>query len=452
MGPPRVAVVTRTKDREVLLPRAIASVVSQTFRDWVHVIVNDAGDPSVVERCLARTDVDRAKVIVVHRATSHGMEAASNAGLVAADSKYVVVHDDDDSWQPEFLERTVAYLEDPSHERYGGVVTHSVRVSERIENGKVEVVDRDLYNGHLRGIVLHELAGQNSFPPISFLYRRSVLDEVGHYRVDLPPLADWEFNLRVLSRRPIGLLPEPLANYHHRILDRGSPYGNTVVAGVSLHQERDSLLCNEFVRRDVVAGTFGLGSLLQAARGLGTMLSEFGRLHRRLDEIVGLDVDGARAALARLSRRSDLPVGVQAEVAAALEALAATPDRGEPPADPPLDLAEYLNTIERHCRDGDLTEQDQVAILGASPYGLAIARRLTTLGVPPAAFLDNAPDKQGKTFGGLPVRKPGGFKKFSAVIVASLSHAALLRGQVRVLARGTGTKLISSGCVLEVVA
>jgi glycosyltransferase involved in cell wall biosynthesis len=57
------------------------------------------------------------------------MEAASNAGIAACDSDYIVIHDDDDSWCPDFLERTVAFLDGPEGARYGGVATHShVRV------------------------------------------------------------------------------------------------------------------------------------------------------------------------------------------------------------------------------------------------------------------------------------------------------------------------------------
>ena len=45
----RVVVVTRTKDRPVLLRRAMESVLSQSFQDWVHVVVNDGGDPVPVD-------------------------------------------------------------------------------------------------------------------------------------------------------------------------------------------------------------------------------------------------------------------------------------------------------------------------------------------------------------------------------------------------------------------
>jgi glycosyltransferase involved in cell wall biosynthesis len=62
------------------------------------------------------------------------MEAASNAGSAVCDSDYVVIHDDDDSWLPDFLDRTVAFLDSEKGARYGGVATHSVYVSEEIRD------------------------------------------------------------------------------------------------------------------------------------------------------------------------------------------------------------------------------------------------------------------------------------------------------------------------------
>lgn len=43
---PRVSVIMRTKDRDVLLRRALSDVARQTFTDWGLVIVNDGGAAS----------------------------------------------------------------------------------------------------------------------------------------------------------------------------------------------------------------------------------------------------------------------------------------------------------------------------------------------------------------------------------------------------------------------
>jgi glycosyltransferase involved in cell wall biosynthesis len=48
----KVAVITRTKDRPLLLERAIKSVHNQTFKDYVHIIINDGGDSIALEKFL----------------------------------------------------------------------------------------------------------------------------------------------------------------------------------------------------------------------------------------------------------------------------------------------------------------------------------------------------------------------------------------------------------------
>ncbi len=49
----RVTVITRTKDRPLMLRRCMESVLGQSFPDWLHVIVNDGGNPHVVDLLVA---------------------------------------------------------------------------------------------------------------------------------------------------------------------------------------------------------------------------------------------------------------------------------------------------------------------------------------------------------------------------------------------------------------
>jgi len=263
-----VAVVTRTKDRPQFLPRARASVEGQSFRDLVWVVVNDAGDPTVPEREVAAARRNGLRALLVNRGASTGMEAASNDGIARADSRYIVIHDDDDSWAPAFLEKTVRFLDanpDPL-----GVVTYSACVIEDITSGEPVTVSVDAYNDKLRAIYLSDLCEYNRFPPISFLFRRSVYEAVGGFDESLPVLGDWDFNLRVLLRGEIALLPETLANYHHRLTvpDGQAHLGNTVTTGLSQHAVIDCRYRNHVLRDDLRAGRFGLGMLLALGRNL----------------------------------------------------------------------------------------------------------------------------------------------------------------------------------------
>ena len=257
----KVAVITRTKDRELLLGRALASVSSQTFRDFVWVIVNDGGERAPVEQIAEKARASGIEVKVLHHEKSLGMESASNAGIRACDSLYVTVHDDDDSWDPAFLERTAAFLD--NEPLFAGVITHTRQVNEIIRNGVPRTTSQYCVNKHLKSVYLMEMLSVNSFPPISFLYRRAMYDVLGGYDETLPVLGDWDFNIRFLMRGDIGVIPEPLARYHIRedISDADNVYGNTVVAKLDAHARYDAILRNRYFRTDPA----GLGTLINLA-------------------------------------------------------------------------------------------------------------------------------------------------------------------------------------------
>lgn len=271
---PRVSIITRTKNRPVLLRRALASVLDQTLSSWEMLIVNDGGDPEPVNELVAEVAIAAGRRIrVVHHDESRGMEAASNRALEFATGDYIVVHDDDDSWDPTFLETCVAYM-DAADECVGGVVTHSNKLTERLDDDGVVVEKIEPYTAGLTSVTLIAMARSNMFPPIAFLYRRSALDEVGSYRADLPVLGDWEFNLRFLATYEIDVIPTALANYHIRPATKSGIYSNTIIGGLSLHQKYDTRLRNQLLRDDMKQGRPGLGFLINLGRQLSDQMWE----------------------------------------------------------------------------------------------------------------------------------------------------------------------------------
>ena len=283
-----VAVVTRTKDRPLLLRRAIRSVMQQTLGDLHMVVVNDGGAPGPVEAVVAEhRTVAKGRLSVVHHEQSKGMEAASNAGIGASDSTYLCIHDDDDSWHPRFLEATVGAMERSGNP---GAVTDAWVVFERVEGGEVKTLDRVLFNrppaepdepgtdplgpvydallplrrrakriltAHDDPTSLLAMLGYNQFPPIAFCYARRVLDTVGLYDESLPVLGDWDFNVRFMTHFDLDHVDRPLAHYHHRH-DAVGPMVNTIVDG---HDDVRRRLLNRYLRADLDAGRLGFGYL-----------------------------------------------------------------------------------------------------------------------------------------------------------------------------------------------
>jgi hypothetical protein len=277
--PSTVGVIMRTRDRPVLLPRALQSVVGQTYPHWHLVVVNDGGDPGPVDAAVEATRPHATGVIeVVHLDRSGGMEHASNVALTRLDTTYFTVHDDDDTWLPTFLERTVGFLDDAANRRCGAVVCQSVRVWERIDGDRIQLLGEEDYTTDERYLDLHRLLGGNWHPPIAFLFRRALPDIVGPFNEALPVLGDWDFNLRVASVTEIAVLPEPLARYHLRPAAGPAAYGNTVVDGLDRHLQHNAAYRASLLRGALVADPSRLGLVV-------SLFHEVGELHQRLERI-----------------------------------------------------------------------------------------------------------------------------------------------------------------------
>lgn len=255
-----LGVIMRTKNRPVLLKRAIASVLSQTHSDWHLVIVNDGGEADAVDALVAATDpVSAGRIQVVHHAQSVGMEAASNAGLRNLATDYVMVHDDDDSLHPEFFAKTLAYLQAPPHPSVRGVITKTERVIERLSENDVQEVRRFPYNDWVKTVNFRKMLAANFFAPIAFVFCRQACLDAGAFREDLPVLGDWDFNIRFLQHYEIGVLHETLAYYHDREQVSYGDYASSVSGKAHLHEFYDNLLRNEWLRKDIAAGKTGVG-------------------------------------------------------------------------------------------------------------------------------------------------------------------------------------------------
>jgi len=295
-GPcPRVAIITRTKDRPMFLKRAINSVLGQTFEDWQHVIVNDGGAPHDIEALVAESSTAyRGRVLLIHHPLSRGMEAAANEGIKASSSDYLVIHDDDDSWAPTFLDRCVAFMEAPPAvlaTPIRGVATYSTKMIEKVAEGKFIQVASEPFNTWMSAVSLYRMAANNSIPPISFLFERSALEAVGLYREELPVLGDWEFHLRFLAQYEIGLIKEELAYYHHRLDVKDGVLGNTVIAQRETHLRYDQLIRNDLLRRDLALQQVGLGFLVNLAQSFETLnrsLGFFSGFYHRVKGLRGL--------------------------------------------------------------------------------------------------------------------------------------------------------------------
>ncbi len=280
----RVGIVVRTRRRPEFLRRALEDIDAQTFPDRRIVVVNDGGDPAEVDRVVLAAGADAE---VIHLAAGEGGRCvAANVGVRASGAEYVVLHDDDDRWHPEFLTRTVAWLDAHPGDAAVSVATEIVYEEER--GGAWVEVGRAPFWAGMQRISLGEMLSVNRAVPISVLYRAGVHEEVGWYDESLDTVEDWDLYLRILSRAGFGFLPgEALAFWTQRP-DATGVAANSMFELAGAHAHDDALVRDRALAKWTQREGDGLPLYLAALQA---------QLLERLDERAELTAQRLRAEI-----------------------------------------------------------------------------------------------------------------------------------------------------------
>ncbi|WP_172792742.1 glycosyltransferase [Liberibacter crescens] len=247
--------VIRTKDRAVLLRRALESVQQSTYENWKLVIINDGGESEDVDWLVSKIFCGDTRVQVIHHPVSLGMEAASNAGIAKLDTKYAVIHDDDDSWSPEFLSSMISTIDRkiaifPSIK---GIVSFTNIVYETVSGNGIIIDKVKPFRSDMIGegfLNVQKMLIKNQFPPIAFMFDLEEARALGLFNESLPVLGDWDFNMRFILKHDIWVLPEYLSFYHHRTSASGA-LSNTIYCGHKQHKLYTQKIRNDLIRKAV---------------------------------------------------------------------------------------------------------------------------------------------------------------------------------------------------------
>lgn len=194
-SPVAVTVIIPTYKRADLVPRAIASVLAQTYRDFEILVVDDCSPDNTRAVVHAITDP---RVRYVRHERNLGLPAGRNTGIRAANGEYIAFLDDDDEWKPNKLERQLAVMQD-----YDAVLCATqVNGARATRYSKERVTLADLRRG-------------NRFAPSGLLVRTSVLRDLW-FDETLRVGEDWDAYIRMASKYRIGYVREPLVVYYQQ--------------------------------------------------------------------------------------------------------------------------------------------------------------------------------------------------------------------------------------------
>jgi glycosyltransferase involved in cell wall biosynthesis len=97
---PKISVIIPTYNRAAMLPRAIGSVLAQTYQNWELIVVDDASTDDT--KGVVRSFRD-SRVRYVKLERNSGPSRARNTGMHQARGQYLAFLDSDDEWLPHKL-------------------------------------------------------------------------------------------------------------------------------------------------------------------------------------------------------------------------------------------------------------------------------------------------------------------------------------------------------------
>jgi glycosyltransferase involved in cell wall biosynthesis len=110
MKDPTVSVVITTQNRSLLLKRATASVLAQTYADYdLHIVDDGSTDetPDIVRQVMG----EHRNVFYWRHEESRGLCAARNTGIAKSQGEFVAFLDDDE-WKPDSLEKRMRVFQE----------------------------------------------------------------------------------------------------------------------------------------------------------------------------------------------------------------------------------------------------------------------------------------------------------------------------------------------------
>lgn len=202
---PTVSVILPTYNRAQLLPRAIGSVLAQSFADFELIVADDCSQEDI--RSLVESYRDP-RILYVRRERNGGAPAARNTAIAQARGVYLAFQDSDDEWLCDKLQLQIEAIqsEPPSTAMvFCGMLRNA--------GGQVTYYPaRHLVPGAGN---YHATVQMNAIAfTQTWLVRREVLLEAGPFDESLKIWDDWEMLMRLTSRHKVRYLPQALALSH----------------------------------------------------------------------------------------------------------------------------------------------------------------------------------------------------------------------------------------------
>jgi glycosyltransferase involved in cell wall biosynthesis len=199
---PQVTVILPTWNRAQWLRTSIESVLSQTYRDFELIVVDDGSTDCTNE--ILDTFAGKIKTIVLPQ--NLGVSAARNAAIKQSDGEWIAFLDSDDFWHAEKLEKQTEQtrLRPEYHIHFTDEIwiRNGTRVNPKKKHQKRE------------GWIFQPSLALCLMAPSTVMLRRELMENHGLFDESLPACEDYDMWLRLTAYHPVALLNEKLMTRH----------------------------------------------------------------------------------------------------------------------------------------------------------------------------------------------------------------------------------------------
>lgn len=295
-GVPAVSVVLPTFNRRHCLPRAVESVLRQTFTDFELLVIDDCSKDGTIAWLETIRDP---RLRVLRHEVNKGGAAARNTGIAAARAPVIAFQDSDDEWLVTMLERQIARMAElgPDHgASYCGKIVYG-RDEQRVFGARRAAYMPDASRRTVEGDILDEVLRHAIVSTQTLVVRKEILDAVGGFDESLRVGLDWELTVRIARQTKFAFVEEPLVmtfvmpdSITHRRLS-GAHTASTVLA-----KHQDLLQARPALHADKL---FEIGRIYQRAghwrTALGYMRQSLGHRATSRKAWMGLAMSAVRA-------------------------------------------------------------------------------------------------------------------------------------------------------------
>ncbi|WP_417881916.1 glycosyltransferase family 2 protein [Xanthomarina gelatinilytica] len=219
-----------TYNGEAYLAEALDSALAQTYTNIEIVVSDDASTDSTLDIVARYQDKTSIPIHVFHH-EPNGIGANWNNCIKQAQGEYIKFLFQDDVLEPTCVERMVGILDSQKVGLVGckrefimSFENESSELQEWMETfGDLQKSIRYYKRNNENAMVLNKRLFKSPMflksplnkigEPSTFMFRKSMVDEVGWFREDLKQVLDYEFCYRVLKRQEIVIIKEPLCKF-----------------------------------------------------------------------------------------------------------------------------------------------------------------------------------------------------------------------------------------------